>query len=214
MRTLAFASVLFAALPAFAGSAVPSSGPAVCAPPPSSEALRRFTALPGALDRWAARGCYPPRLTDDDLERERSVDRVFVVVNGRTVLVTNPPREWSRECEPDRRTLAPPLRTRGRDLLRLRHRIESSPSLRDRDLLEIGFARTRAADGSFLYAIHLATRERAARLQCYADFEAAVDQAGALFRRDERAIAQLYDFLHVERGSESLSPDPTAPSAP
>lgn len=144
--------------------------------PEEIRGLGRFAALPEHFEPWRERNCWPAVLDDDRLRAAPSAFGAVVTVGGKLALVTGIDPDWILRC-PERRGLRPRLaRVTGTDLLAVKQRIESSPRLGGQDVLELGFARAEAGDTN-LFALHVGTRERSARVECFDDFQELLEKA-------------------------------------
>jgi hypothetical protein len=138
--------------------------------------LGRFAALPEHFEPWRERNCWPAVLDDDRLQAAPNAYGTVVTIGERLALVTGIDPDWILRC-PERRGLRPRLtRVTGSDLLAVKQRIAATPGLGTQDVLELGFSRAEAGDTN-LFALHVGTRERSARIECFDDFQELLDKA-------------------------------------
>jgi hypothetical protein len=138
--------------------------------------LGRFAALPEHFETWRERNCWPAVLDDDRLRAAPSAYGAVIAIGGRLALVTGIDPDWILRC-PERRGLRPRLaRVTGSDLLAVKERIEATPGLGSQDVLELGFSRAEAGDTN-LFALHVGTRERSARVECFDEFQELLEKA-------------------------------------
>jgi hypothetical protein len=165
----------------------------------------RFNVLPRLYDRWRSADCYPRRVDDAGLLTVDSPAGLMVAVNGRDAVIVDVDASWLDACTDGTSQAARLDRASGADLLELRNRIGRIPGLKDVDVLEIGLGRAFTSSGARLQAILIGTLERSVRLQCYDDLEPMIEQAARIFRDDRETVDGFYDFLTIERSSETLA---------
>lgn len=142
--------------------------------------LGRFAALPEHFEAWRQRNCWPWILDDERLRTASSALGAVIGVGGHDALVVSIDPDWIRRC-PEQRGLRPRLtRVTGADWLAIESRIAAHPGLGALEVLEIGFARAEAGAKN-LFALHLGTRDRATRVECFEDFPELLDQAARVF---------------------------------
>ena len=168
----------------------------------------RFNVLPRLYDHWRSADCFPRRVNDAELVSAESPAGLMVAVNGRDAVIVDVDASWLDACTRGSIQAARLDQARGADVLELRNRIGRIPGLKDVDVLEIGLGRAFTSSGSRLQAILIGTLERSVRLQCYDDLEPMIEQAARIFRDDRESVDGLYDFLTVERSSETLASSP------
>lgn len=138
--------------------------------------LGRFAALPEHFEGWRDRNCWPAVLDDDHLRASPNPFGTVVPVGRGLALVVGIDPDWILRC-PARRGLRPRLaRVTGSDLAAVKDRIATAPGLAGQDVLELGFSRAEAGDTN-LFALHLGTRERSARVECFDDFQELLGKA-------------------------------------
>ena len=138
--------------------------------------LGRFAALPEHFESWRRRNCWPDRLDDAKLRTTADPTGAVITVDDRDAFVVGMDPDWIRRC-PEKPGLRPRLtRVTGADLFAVKQRIAGTPRLRGSDILEIGFGRAETGEEN-LFALRLGTRDRAARVECFEDFQELVDKA-------------------------------------
>jgi hypothetical protein len=170
-----------------------------------ARSYHRFNVLPRLYDHWRSLDCFPRRVDDAELATAEFPAGLMVAVNGRDAVIVDVDAAWLDACTRGSVTSARLDRTSGADLLELRDQIARIPGLKDVDVLELGLGRAITSNGTRLQAILVGTLERSVRLQCYDDLEPMIEQAARIFRDDRESVDGLYDFLSVEKSTESLA---------
>jgi hypothetical protein len=149
--------------------------------------LGRFLSLGGGYRQWLEKDCYPQRLDDPALAQiDRPVGYV-VTVAGHDAFVVDLGPTWFNHCTNTSTPVSGSVAVDGSTLLALAQHLASMPSAAALDLHEIGFAEARMRDKRAIFALYLATGDRAANLECFEDLDGAVERAiGELSRPPRR----------------------------
>jgi hypothetical protein len=148
--------------------------------------LGRFVALGGGYRQWAEKDCYPVRLDDEALARiDRPVGYV-VTIAGHDAFVVDLGPSWFTRCTKTSTPVAGSIAVDGATLLALTRHLAALPEVASLDIREIGFAEARTRDKRAVFALYLATGDRAADIECFEDLDQAVERAAAELSRPAR----------------------------
>jgi len=162
--------------------------PPVCAhreslDPAEYQHLGRFLALGGPYRQWVDKNCYPARLDDAALA---AIDRPIgyvVSIGGNDAFVVDLGPTWFTRCTKTSAPVSGSVAVTGATQLALHQHLASLPETASLDLREIGFAEARMRDKRVLFALYLATGDRAADLECFEDLDGAIIRAAEELRR-------------------------------
>ena len=162
--------------------------PPVCAAresmdPAEYQRLGRFLALGGPYRQWVDKNCYPTRLDDTALA---AVDRPIgyvAPIGDKDVFVVDLGPTWFTRCTKTPTPVSGPIAVDGATQLALHRHLATLPETRSLDLREIGFAEARMRDKRVLFALYLATGDRAADLACFEDLDGAIVRAAEALAR-------------------------------
>jgi hypothetical protein len=151
--------------------------------PAEYQRLGRFVALGGPYRQWSEKNCYPIRLDDPALAKvDRPVGYVTTIA-GHDVFIVDLGPSWFTRCTKTQTPVSGSVAVDGATELALHQHLATLPEIASLDLREIGFAEARMRDKGALFALYLATGDRAADVECFEDLDGAVTRAAEELRR-------------------------------
>jgi hypothetical protein len=151
--------------------------------PAEYQRLGRFLALGGPYRQWIDKNCYPTRLDDAALAAIARPIGYVVAIGDRDAFVVDVGPTWFNRCTKTATPVSGAVAVDGGTMLSLLQHLATFPETASLDLREIGFAEARMRDKRALFALYLATGDRAADLECFEDLDGAIRRAAEELRR-------------------------------